>query len=77
MPLVATAVGGIPEIVRNEESGLLVSDGDGFVRAVLRLVDDVALRSTLGARARVLAESEYSLERSTEMLTSFYEGLVA
>jgi glycosyltransferase involved in cell wall biosynthesis len=78
IPVVTTAVGGIPEIVRHEQSGLLVADGDGeaFVRGVMRLVDDEALRNTLGAGALRLVHSEYSMARAADALASMYEELV-
>lgn len=77
MPLVATAVGGIGEIVSHGESGLLVADNDGnaFISSVLKLVDDVPLRVSVGEQARTIARTRYSLERAAEMLASYYEEL--
>jgi glycosyltransferase involved in cell wall biosynthesis len=52
-PVVATAVGGVPEVVHDEENGLLVPSGDveAIAGAIGRLVRDEALRTTLAARA--------------------------
>lgn len=52
-PVVATAVGGIPEVVRDGENGLLVPPGDaaGLAAAMRRIVDDVHLRERLAAAA--------------------------
>jgi glycosyltransferase involved in cell wall biosynthesis len=54
LPLVAPRVGGIPEVVADGETGLLFEAGDeaGLERALRRLVDDPALRETLGRGAR-------------------------
>jgi glycosyltransferase involved in cell wall biosynthesis len=52
-PVIATAVGGIPEVVVDGENGLLVPphDVDAVARAVERLVDDDELRQALAAAA--------------------------
>ena len=77
MPIVATAVGGIPEILRHEETGLLVANGDGpaFVRETIRLIDDADLRQSLGRRAKEASETEFSLETAAAVLTAQYEKL--
>jgi glycosyltransferase involved in cell wall biosynthesis len=78
MPIVSTAVGGIPEILRHEETGLLVANGDGpgFVRETIRLIDDAELRQGLSRRAKEAAETEFSLETAAALLTAQYEKLV-
>jgi len=52
-PVVATAVGGVPEIVRDGENGLLAPAGDvdAIADAIARLAGDDALRATLAANA--------------------------
>jgi len=52
-PVIATAVGGIPEVVRDEENGLLVPPRDiaAIASAIDRLVHDDALRASLAAAA--------------------------
>ncbi len=54
LPVIASNVGGIPELVRSEHSGLLFDpeDARALVHAVTRLRDDVDLRAALGVRAR-------------------------
>jgi glycosyltransferase involved in cell wall biosynthesis len=78
MPIVSTAVGGIPEILRHEETGLLVANGDGpaFVRETIRLIDDEELRRRLSRRAKEASETEFSLETAGAVLTAQYEKLV-
>src|SRR5262249_36297574 len=53
-PVVSTAVGGVPEVVRNDENGLLVPAGDveAMADAIRRIVGDDALRARLGAAAQ-------------------------
>jgi glycosyltransferase involved in cell wall biosynthesis len=52
-PVIATSVGGIPEIVVHEDNGLLVTSGDvdAIVEAIERLAHDAELRARLAARA--------------------------
>ncbi len=59
LPVVATAVGGIPDLLRDGETGLLVPDGDtaAMVAAVRRLLDEPALVERLSRNGRALAES--------------------
>ena len=53
LPIVATAVGGVPDMLQNMESGLLVSCEPADVAdAVCKLLDSKDLRKTLGSNAR-------------------------
>jgi glycosyltransferase involved in cell wall biosynthesis len=54
VPIVATAVGGIPEMIHDREQGLLVPAGDApaIARAIAALLNDAELGKTLGAAAR-------------------------
>ncbi len=63
-PVVATRVGGIPEMIEDGASGLLVEarDARGLADALRRLADDPGSRAKMGARARQLAESRFTLE---------------
>ena len=62
IPVVATAVGGIPEIVTDGGEGLLVQPGDpiGLAGAINRLLDDAALRSALGGAGRRRIQLRFS-----------------
>ena len=61
-PSVATAVGGIPEVVDSGLSGILVpgADADSLARAVESLVGDAARRKALGEAARLRARELFS-----------------
>jgi N-acetyl-alpha-D-glucosaminyl L-malate synthase BshA len=63
-PSVATAVGGVPEVVESGISGLLVpaGDADALARAAESLIGDPALRGQLGAAARRRAKDLFSSE---------------
>jgi glycosyltransferase involved in cell wall biosynthesis len=79
LPVVSTAVGGVTEIVRPEETGLVVpaEDEKALANAVLRLVDDAALREALGAKARESIQRERSLDSLAQHLESLYRHVLA
>jgi L-malate glycosyltransferase len=62
-PLVATAVGGMPELVR-EDMGMLVDpdDSQDIADALRRMIEDRGLRERMGAAGREHAASHYSVE---------------
>ena len=74
-PVVATAVGGLRDLVVDGETGLLVQPRDpAALRAALeRLLADPALRRRLGAAGRDRARTELSWERSTALTLRAYE----
>jgi N-acetyl-alpha-D-glucosaminyl L-malate synthase BshA len=78
-PSVATAVGGIPEVVESGRSGLLVPAGDvdGIARSVERLIADPALRSRLGEAARIRARSHFSAEAIIPRYEELYRRVCA
>jgi glycosyltransferase involved in cell wall biosynthesis len=77
-PVVATAVGGIPEIVSDGQTGLLHEheDADGLADAFLSLVGDPARRRQLGAAARAYVKAHFRNERFAGELTSLYKRLL-
>jgi glycosyltransferase involved in cell wall biosynthesis len=70
LPLVSTAVAGIPEIVHDGETGLVVApdDVDGLVRSLRTLVEDRALRWRLGTAAQHLVQREFDAARNVARL---------
>ena len=58
LPVVATAVGGVPDLLTDCETGLLVPDSDdaAMVKAIKRLVSESGLAASLSANGRRLAE---------------------
>jgi glycosyltransferase involved in cell wall biosynthesis len=75
-PAVVTAVGGIPDLVTHEETGLVVPPNDprAFAGAVLRLIKDKALAQRLGAAAHERYSRGYRAEDTAQKLQRlFYE----
>jgi glycosyltransferase involved in cell wall biosynthesis len=72
--IVASRVGGIPEVVAEEQEALLAPAGDEmeFARHLGRLIGDPALRSRLGDAAREHARRDYQLTRTLDQYESLY-----
>lgn len=78
VPVVASSIGGIPEIVEHERVGLLVPPGDAhaMARAIERLRDDGALRVRLGSAGRQRVAATYSPERHVGLLLETYRKAI-
>jgi glycosyltransferase involved in cell wall biosynthesis len=61
-PSVATRVGGIPEVIRDDSTGILVpfGDADALASAVQTLIRDPARRTAMGRKAQSIARQEFS-----------------
>jgi glycosyltransferase involved in cell wall biosynthesis len=75
LPLVSTAVGGIPALVKDGESGLLAPPGDppALARAIVRMIEDGALRRKIIAAGFVQAR-EFSRERQAARLAELLKS---
>jgi L-malate glycosyltransferase len=75
VPVVATRVGGIPEVVIDGETGYLcaVGDVDGMAAAALRLLTDDGLRRAFGAAARRRAITKFSQDAVVARYRQIYE----
>ncbi len=76
LPVVATRRGGIPDIVLDGETGLLVEDGDAaaLARAIERLLADPALARRLAERGAEHVRSEFGLESVARRLAAIYRA---
>ncbi|MEX2269850.1 MAG: glycosyltransferase [Vicinamibacterales bacterium] len=79
LPVVATRVAGIPEVVQHDVSGLLVSPGNSgeLAQALARLVEDASLRRWLGERARAFVLPRFGVEKYVDSITGLYDRLLA
>lgn len=73
-PVIASRSGGIVDIVRHEETGLLVEpgDADALAAAITRYRDDPALARVLAAKGREHVEAEFSWDRIIDRLERLY-----
>lgn len=76
LPVVASDVGGIPEVVRSGETGLLVppEDAEALAEATVRLFDDPAEAARMGARGREVAAEAYGLEAMMDRYLALYRA---
>jgi glycosyltransferase involved in cell wall biosynthesis/protein-tyrosine-phosphatase len=74
--VIATAVGGVPEVVQHRVTGLLVPPGDAraMADACLELARDREWATRLGAEAKRLVEEEFSHEQNGQALIETYRG---
>ncbi len=75
LAIVATDVGGVPNAVRHESTGLLVpsEDAESLASALVRALRDPELRQRLGAEARRVFDEEYSAEVMTRRYEALYQ----
>jgi len=75
--VIASAVGGIPEIVKHEETGLLFPPGDpqSLAEAIIRLLEDEELRLRLRKNAILAIEGKYTWDSLTRKLWQQYQAL--
>jgi L-malate glycosyltransferase len=78
-PSVATAVGGIPEVINAGESGVLVpaGDADALARGVETLMSDPELRATLGRAAQHRARETFSADAIVPRYEELYRRVCA
>jgi glycosyltransferase involved in cell wall biosynthesis len=78
-PVVATSVGGIPEIVTHEHTALLVPPGDParMAQALARTLSSGEAMGQMAARAHALILSHYSPQQRARFLARFYAGMMA
>ena len=77
-PVIATRVGGIPEVVLNGRTGILVppDDVDALATAITTLAADTAMRQGMGQAAYEYVRDNYSWNKSLDMMTTLYERLI-
>jgi glycosyltransferase involved in cell wall biosynthesis len=78
-PVVGTDCGGIVDLVKHEDTGLVVHQNDpaGIAPAIVRAVDDAELRGRIIANARALAATEFTRETTAQRFSAIYDGLLS
>lgn len=77
-PVVASAVGPVPEVVTDGETGLLVPPGDSRAlgRALVRVLRDPDLAARLGRAGRARVEAEFGLDTMVARIDALYQELL-
>jgi glycosyltransferase involved in cell wall biosynthesis len=78
VPVVATRIAGVPQLIHDGENGLLVGPGDldGLTGALARLLGDAGLRETFRRTGRATVEDGYSFEARMEKIRAIYDDLL-
>jgi glycosyltransferase involved in cell wall biosynthesis len=77
-PVVGFETGGVPDMVRNGVSGLLAPKGDTVAlgQAILRVLDNAALRAEMAGNCRRIAVEEYDSRLQARRYVALYESIV-
>ena len=78
VPLIATAAGGVPEIVKNGENGLLIppEEPDALARALKRLIGDPNLCNKLSKGGQNAVAGKFSLDKHLEALEGHFNEVI-
>ncbi len=78
LPVLATRVGGAPDVIAHGESGYLIppDDRQALRRGLETLLEDRALRFNLGSNARQRILAEFSLDSVAKRLAALYQRLL-
>jgi glycosyltransferase involved in cell wall biosynthesis len=78
LPVVSTAVGGVPEVIRDGLTGMLAepADEEGLTEKVAQVLTDPELRVEMGCRGREFVRGHHSLTRLPQCLQEFYRTIL-
>jgi glycosyltransferase involved in cell wall biosynthesis len=78
-PVVATRVGGVPYMVRDNKTGFLVAQGDApaLASSILRLLGEPELRCAMGREAKMEAQQRFSLANVAQKTLAAYRSVLA
>ena len=79
VPVIATCVGGIPELVEDGACGYLfeIGDVDGMAQAAVRILDDESERERLGRKGREIAVSRFATEKIIPQYEDLYRRVIS
>ena len=78
-PVIGTNVGGIPDVVEHNQTGILIEPGDQneLARAILRLADSTELRSSMGNAGRKRVKEMFSIPKMASRSVKHYEDVLS
>lgn len=77
-PMIGTAVGGVPELIQDGQTGILVppAQSESLAAAILKLAESKELRSSMGNKARELMKEKFAADKMAEEINKLYEDVV-
>jgi glycosyltransferase involved in cell wall biosynthesis len=78
VPVIGVRTGGVPEVIRDGETGFILDssqDVDGLADMLVRLIEDDALRARLGGQAREWVRRQFNWAKAAETVKSIVRGL--
>lgn len=78
LPVVSTRVGGVPGVIQNGETGVLVppADSQSLADACLLLIKDPALREKMGQAGNIHVRANYGMDGMVEKIANLYRSLL-
>jgi len=76
VPVIATKVGGVPELIHHEKTGILVPPRDPkkLAEAIIRLLTDYELSRKIGRQGKLVVRSRYSWEATLAQLMNLFNS---
>lgn len=78
LPIVTSNIGGIPQLVKDNENGFIFEPGDveGFSNAIIKILTNVNLKNRLGEKSYEIAKEKYSLEIHVGKIRKLYDQII-
>lgn len=78
LPVIATNVGGTPEIISHQENGLLIplKDPEAITRAILQIINEPDLKRKISNEAKKTILNKFNIDRTTQELCKLYADLL-
>jgi len=79
IPVIATSVGGIPDLIKDRQTGILVPSEDSAIlgRAIINLLKDKDFQEALGKNARnFIQQSDFSVQKMAQATEEVYQGVL-
>ena len=79
LPVIASRIGGVPEVLKDNETGLLVPAGDveALTAAIIKLSRDVEAQKKMGMTGRKFVEQNYLWDNCLGMMSKLYEDIIS
>jgi glycosyltransferase involved in cell wall biosynthesis len=78
LPCITTKVGGIPELIKDEENGMLIDAGDigALESKISYLIKNETVRQKIGERARETVINDYEASQFIKILCNVFDQLI-